>query len=126
MQPLLISQTAVARRGLAARLHHLARWSLPLVAAACLLAAYPAHASVIVNAPRYLGLERGLVGWWTFDARDMAGNPTAGEYAFDKSGNGNRGKLTNGPVRTTGRLGQGLQFDGSNDYVDVPPRLWPL
>jgi hypothetical protein len=49
----------------------------------------------------------------------MAGNSTAGEYAVDVSGNGNRGKLTNGPQRVGGKIGQGLQFDGSNDYVDL-------
>jgi hypothetical protein len=62
-------------------------------------------------------LTKGLVGWWTFDGKDMAGN-----YAFDKSGTGNRGTLTgsNGlPVRTLGKIGQGLAFDGSNDYVNI-------
>jgi hypothetical protein len=62
-------------------------------------------------------LSQGLVGWWTFDGKDMAGN-----YAFDKSGNGNRGTLTgtNGmPVRTIGKIGQGLSFDGVDDYVNV-------
>jgi Concanavalin A-like lectin/glucanases superfamily len=38
---------------------------------------------------------------------------------YDRSGNGNRGTLSNGPVRTVGKLGQALQFDGSNDYVDA-------
>jgi hypothetical protein len=62
-------------------------------------------------------LSKGLVGWWTFDGKDMAGN-----YAFDKSGNGNRGTLTgtNGvPVRTIGKIGQGLSFDGVDDYVST-------
>jgi len=63
-------------------------------------------------------LTSGLVGWWTFDGKDMAGN-----YAVDKSGNGNRGLLTgsNGvPVRTIGKIGQGLSFDGVDDYVNIP------
>jgi hypothetical protein len=59
-------------------------------------------------------LEKGLVGWWTFDGKDMAGN-----YAFDKSGSGNRGTLTGGPVRGIGKIGQGLSFDGVDDYVDI-------
>ena len=46
----------------------------------------------------------------------------AGNYAFDKSGNGNRGTLTgtNGvPVRTIGKIGQALEFDGVDDYVNI-------
>jgi hypothetical protein len=65
-------------------------------------------------------LDQGLVGYWTFDGKDMAGNSTAGEYAFDVSGNGNRGTLTNGPKRVFGKIGQGMQFDGSDDYVLIP------
>ncbi|HEX9868122.1 MAG TPA: LamG domain-containing protein, partial [Candidatus Tectomicrobia bacterium] len=67
-----------------------------------------------MNAPKYLGLERGLVGFWSFDGKDMSG-----VHAYDKSGNGNRGELTGGPVRSSGKLGQALSFDGSNDYVDM-------
>jgi len=39
--------------------------------------------------------------------------------ALDRSGQGNNGTLTNGPTRKVGRIGQGLEFDGSNDYVDI-------
>jgi hypothetical protein len=77
----------------------------------------PAQASFILHKSNTLGLTNGLVGWWTFDGKDMAGN-----YAFDKSGNGNRGTLTgtNGvPARTIGKIGQGLEFDGVDDYVNV-------
>jgi Concanavalin A-like lectin/glucanases superfamily len=59
-------------------------------------------------------LQKGLVGWWTFDGKDMSG-----VQAYDRSGNGNRGILTSGPVRTIGKIGQALSFDGSNDYVAV-------
>jgi hypothetical protein len=62
-------------------------------------------------------LSQGLVGWWTFDGNDMAGN-----YAVDKSGTGNRGTLTgsNGlPTRTIGKLGQGMNFDGVDDFVNA-------
>ena len=93
---------------------HIARWSLLVVAAACLLVSRQAHASVIVNAPKSLGLTNGLIGWWTFDGKAMAGTP-----AFDKSGQGNYGTLTNGPERVVGKLGQGMSFDRTDSYVHV-------
>jgi hypothetical protein len=37
----------------------------------------------IMNAPKYLGLERGLVGFWSFDGKHMSGN-----HASDLSGRG--------------------------------------
>jgi len=60
-------------------------------------------------------LENGLVGHWTFDGKDM--NPNA----RDISGQGNHGDLTNFTSTTTvsGKIGQALEFDGVNDYVDV-------
>jgi hypothetical protein len=74
-----------------------------------------AQAGLILNRPLYIGLTSGLVGFWSFDGQDMAGNT-----AYDRSGNGNNGTLTNGPVRRIGRIGQALDFDGSNDFVTVP------
>ena len=74
----------------------------------------PAQASFIVQAPRSLGLTNGLVGWWTFDGKDISG-----VQAYDRSGQGNRGTLTSGPVSAIGKIGQGLSFDGVNDYVDI-------
>ncbi len=44
----------------------------------------------------------------------------SGTTTADVSGNGNNGTLTNGPAWTTsGRFGNGLVFDGSNDYVSL-------
>lgn len=54
----------------------------------------------------------GLVGYWTFDGADVSGTT-----AYDRSGSGNNGTLTNGPVATQGKVGQALDFDGTNDYV---------
>src|SRR3989337_2906315 len=71
-----------------------------------------AAAALLINRPLYIGLNSGLVGYWSFDGPDMA-NVTA----YDRSGNANNGTLTNGPTRAVGRIGQGLSFDGSNDYV---------
>jgi hypothetical protein len=54
----------------------------------------------------------GLVGWWKFDEG-------SGTVAYDSSGNGNDGNLTNGPTWTIGKIGGALSFDGTNDYVKI-------
>ena len=56
-------------------------------------------------------LEDGLVGHWTFDGKDMVDN------VADRSGQGNNGILENFTSTTTkpGRIGQALEFDGSDD-----------
>ena len=80
---------------------------------------YKLGATTHVNAaiPTQPDLQRGLVGHWTFDGKDMGPN------VRDKSGSGNHGNLilstTGNTVTTTvaGRLGQALKFDGSDDYV---------
>src|SRR3989344_5954676 len=54
----------------------------------------------------------GLVGYWNFDEG-------TGTTAQGSSGNNNTGILTNGPTWTTGKIGQALNFDGVDDYVDV-------
>jgi concanavalin A-like lectin/glucanase superfamily protein len=46
-------------------------------------------------------------------------NEASGTTTADGSGNGNPGTLTNGPVRTTGKYGNGLSFDGVNDFVSA-------
>ena len=43
----------------------------------------------------------------------------SGTTTADRSGNGNTGTLTNGPLWTAGKYSNGLQFDGINDYVDT-------
>jgi len=53
-----------------------------------------------------------LVGYWSFDEG-------SGEIAKDRSGNGNDGTLENGTEWTGGKFGDAVQFDGSDDYVDV-------
>src|SRR3990167_464828 len=57
----------------------------------------------------------GLVGWWKLDEG-------SGTSAGDSSGQGNTGTLAASPgtpTWTTGKIGQGLSFDGSDDYVSV-------
>ncbi len=75
-----------------------------------------AEAGTIIKAPTYLGLNSGLVGYWTFDGLDthQSSNKTD-----DKSGNGNSGTLTNGPTAIPGKIGQALNFNGVNSYVAI-------
>jgi len=57
----------------------------------------------------------GLVGYWSFE-------DATGTVATDFSGNGNVGTLTNMDANTdwiTGKIGKALDFDGTNDYVDI-------
>gem|GEM_PF-2609465 len=56
-------------------------------------------------------LTRGVVAHWTFDEQ-------SGDVAIDVSGNENHGNVV-GALFETGRIGNGLDFDGVNDYVDV-------
>src|SRR3990167_5976240 len=86
-------------------------WVLPFKAA---------EAALIIQAPKYIGLNSGLVGYWSFDGKDMAGNT-----AYDRSGQNNNGTLTNGPTRTIGKIGQGLSFDGRNDVIDAGTNITP-
>ena len=81
---------------------------------AVLFWASPVDASLLIRPPLYIGLNSGLVGDWSFDQEDVAGT-----VAYDRSGQGNNGTLTNGPRREIGKLGQALSFDGVNDYVAV-------
>ena len=65
----------------------------------------------------YHPLARGLVGCWLF-------NECGGNIVYDLSGYGNHGTLGGGtaascPIWTASKFGSGLEFDGSNDYVEV-------
>ena len=54
-----------------------------------------------------------LVGWWRFDEG-------SGTVANDSSGNGNDGTFNGDPQWAAGMLGGALEFDGTDDYVEVP------
>jgi len=69
---------------------------------------------IIANAPQTNQLTDGLVGYWTFDGKDIDGNE-----AKDKSGNNSTGTIS-GAIKTIGKVGQALSFDGVNDYVAAP------
>jgi hypothetical protein len=61
-----------------------------------------------------LSLPNGLIGYWSFDAPDMSGN-----IAYDRSGQGHNGTLTNGPQTAVGKIGQAIECHGETDYVDT-------
>jgi len=65
-----------------------------------------------INASQKSSHTDGLVGYWSFDGYDISGTT-----AYDRSGNGNNGTLTNGPTKTIGKVGQAMDFDGVNDYI---------
>ncbi|MHC4571635.1 MAG: LamG-like jellyroll fold domain-containing protein, partial [Planctomycetota bacterium] len=52
-----------------------------------------------------------LVSWWRFDEG-------SGTTAYDSAGD-NDGTLINGPVWTTGQVGGALEFDGTDDFVNI-------
>lgn len=52
------------------------------------------------------------VGYWRFDEN-------TGTAAYDRSGNGNNGTLTNDCSWTYGKYGAAVDFGGTNDYVTV-------
>jgi len=63
-------------------------------------------------------LTSGLVGYWTFDGKDLLTG-----LALDRSGQGNNGNLVSMSTSTSrvqGKLGQALNFDGTNDYISFP------
>jgi len=45
----------------------------------------------------------------------------SGTTAYDRSGMGNNGTLTGGAKVVLGKNGQGVQFDGVDDYIDTVP-----
>lgn len=47
----------------------------------------------------------------------------SGTSAYDSSGHGKTGTLTNGPTWVTGKTGNGVNLDGTNGYVSLPNGL---
>lgn len=63
------------------------------------------------------GLNRGLVGYWTFDGPTINWNTST---AADSSGNSNTGQLIGMSTTTSptiGKIGQALNFNGTNQYI---------
>lgn len=75
------------------------------------------HALTSVNTSNPNLVKNGLVGYWTFDGKNMT-NATA----TDSSGGGTNGTLTNmtgASSKTIGKIGQDLRFDGVDDYINL-------
>lgn len=66
-------------------------------------------------------IEAGLAGHWTFDGNDMKlGTSFVTAEVRDSSGNSIHGDWWNHATTTaTGRIGQGIYFDGINDRIDL-------
>jgi hypothetical protein len=65
------------------------------------------------------GLSCGLVGYWTFDGKDV--NWSTGTL-IDKSGNSNTANILNMSTTSSpfqGKVGQAFRFDGVNDVVNA-------
>lgn len=60
------------------------------------------------------GINSGLIGWWTFDGADISGT-----QVYDRSVTGNTATSYGGITKNTGKLGQGLKFDGNDGYIDT-------
>lgn len=63
-------------------------------------------------------LARGLVGYWPL-------SESTGTVTRDLSGSGAVGTFSDVPVWTAGKYGSALQFDGTNDYIDVDGYTYP-
>jgi hypothetical protein len=62
-------------------------------------------------------LTNGLAGHWTFDGKNVVGG-----VALDSSVSGNNGNLINiatSSFYSIGKIGQGFNFDGTDDYIDL-------
>lgn len=61
-----------------------------------------------------------LIGMWSFDGKDINWGTNT---AYDRSSPNNNGVITNLSTSTSptiGKVGQALNFDGSDDYINVP------
>ncbi len=90
---------------------------LAFIAAAQFSFPRPAFAATLERPINILNLQNGLVGWWTFDGKDM---PLGA--VNDRSGSGNNGNFVNMATSTVyvpGKLGQALAFNGSNQYINA-------
>jgi uncharacterized protein (DUF2141 family) len=60
---------------------------------------------------------KGMVAWWPLDETSVS---KEGSISNDLAGFNNVGTRVNGPAPVAAKVLGGLQFDGINDYVEVP------
>jgi len=70
--------------------------------------------TILSGSQNLRGPQNGLVGLWSFDGKDVY-NTTA----YDRSGQSNTATLQGGVTKVNGKLGQALQFDGADDWVNA-------
>lgn len=67
-----------------------------------------------ITAPSYGKIDqKSIVGAWLFDEG-------SGDTAKDSSGNGRNGVIKGGAKYVEGKFGKALEFDGTDDWVEVP------
>ncbi len=59
------------------------------------------------------GADPSLVGWWRFEEG-------SGTTAYDSSGNGLDGEVVGGATWTEGRIGGGIELDGTSGHISIP------
>ena len=67
-------------------------------------------------------LSNGLVGYWPFNGKDVYWTSATAGTAYDRSGNGNNGTLTNMNQTTSvvgGKIGQAVKFNGGSDSITL-------
>jgi hypothetical protein len=72
-----------------------------------------------INSSQNTRLTGGLLGLWSFNGADYDAASTTAEV-LDRSGNNRNSNAINGPSQTAGKVGQALNFDGSDDYIRTP------
>jgi hypothetical protein len=72
---------------------------------------------VVTAAPQQNKLTTGLVGYWSFNGKDISGT-----IAYDRSGNGYNGTIS-GATKAIGKLGQALNFDEGGNNVSLGTTL---
>ena len=67
-----------------------------------------------INSSQVGKMTDGLVGYWTFDGKDISGT-----NAYDRSPVGTNTGTISGATPAIGKLGQALKFNGTSDYVST-------
>ncbi|MDE1941421.1 MAG: LamG domain-containing protein, partial [Patescibacteria group bacterium] len=94
--------------------------ALLLVPFSLLLTPAPVHASTSTTVYGPSTLYTGMVGWWTMDGKDTNWSTNITSDNSGKSNNLPITLLSTTSSPTSGKIGQGLNFDGSSQYIWYP------